>query len=74
MSTIYDQIVLILVPMIYFTLHVKIVILFRVTFCGFCLRLLMATAHHDQAIRPEIPSRWNCLVKSCSFRFNFFLF
>jgi len=70
--TVFDQLVLFLVAMIYFTLYVKLVVLSRVTFCGFCLRLLMRTVHHDQAIWPEMPSRWNCLVKSCLFRFSLF--
>jgi hypothetical protein len=73
-STVFDQIVQFLVQMIYFTLYVKIVVLSRVTFCGFCLRLLKGNVHHDQAIWPEMPSRWNCLVKSCLFHFNFFFF
>ena len=73
-STVFDQLVLFLVPMIYFTLCFKLVVLSRVTFCGFCLRLLMGTVHHDQAIWSEMPSRWNCLVKSCLFRSNFFSF
>jgi hypothetical protein len=74
MSAIFDQIALFLVPIIYFTLDVKIVVLFRVIFGVFCLCLLMGAGHHDQAIRPEMPSRQNCLYKSCSFRFSFFLF
>jgi hypothetical protein len=56
MSAIFDQIVLFLVPIIYFTLYVKIVVLFRVTFCGLCLCLLMGAGHHEQAIRPECHS------------------
>jgi len=54
--TVFDQFVLFLVSMINFTLYIKLVVLSRVTFCGFCLRFLMGTVHHEQAPL-ELPSK-----------------